>query len=275
MILSNKLDITSAIAKFAIVDSGDYDSNSPVDKEEIFDLINRLSAELRSGLLGALAGTAPKITVQSFSEVQSRSTWEAVYSYPLRLELKKLGKYIPINMAAVDAVAKNIFVRRNTMPLNQLMNSVYWIYAPANKSCEMEYTNEEMQISGIILDAFYSICRLWNKLDVISTVSPKDRNDIIDEITFALRHQLIAGFSLEDLRTCCYKLLMVSDWIMNCDTYINRDILPQVLIHVFKDDILPAATIANLFKYSSIDIDTYPNDIKVMLRLFRDVQWKI
>lgn len=275
MILSNKPDITNAIAKFTIVDSGEYDSNSPVDREEIFDLINHLSAELRSGLLGALAGVSPKITVQSFSEVQSRSTWEAVYGYPLRLELKKLSKYMPINMAAVDAVAKNVFVRRSTMPLNQLMNSVYWIYAPTNKSCEMEYTAEEMQISNVILDAFYGICRRWNKLDAISVISPNDRNDAINEITFALRHELNANFTLEDLRTCCNKLMMVVDWMMNSDTYINRDILPRVLIHVFKDDILPAATITNLFKYSSIDIDTYPSDIKTMLRLFRDVQWKI
>ena len=275
MITSNKCDISSATAKFVLVNNDNSDVESPVDNAEIFDQINSLSAELRSGILGALAGTAPVITVQSFSRVQSITTWDSIYSYPLKLELKKLARYTPINIAAVDAVAKNIYVRRNTIPLNQLMNSGISIYAPVDTTRNEEFTSTEMQIYSVVLDAFYGICRRWNKLDALNVISGVERTEAINEITFALRTNLVAGFTIEDLRNCCYKLLMVSSWLLNNNAYIERDILPQLLINVFNEDILPAATVKTLFDYASTNIDTYPLDIKTMLRLFRDVQWKL
>ena len=238
--------------------------------ESFFSKASKLSPDLRNALLGALAGLSPILLVQDFNRDQVANSWDTTFGRTLAIELKNIKTVLPINTAAINAIAKNIYIRRNTINMSRLANAAYNFAYPS--------------ISGIDNDAdllqrcHYEIAKKWMNVGDIPTGGPK-LLEAIKEIAFTSKRSYNSPIPLEDLTRDCYDFLSVARWVINSDTYLFDERFNKVFTTLFLSDILPShygnplGINCNNDSITDITGVEWPSDILHLLHLIKEYKW--
>ena len=229
--------------------------------------LSKLSTVDRNATLGLLGGLIPPIAVQTLCSETAKKVWADNHLYLLRETLNKIKFRLPINVLAIEGIARNVFITRNTLSANGL---TYPIGMKQNEKYQMFDLNTESNHFITFLNSYTDLSRKFNSISAMDSSSLNESfvNGIIEPHFEKIGHLIDSRVWVGLLKEYVSHLKWLTNGVSNYTESTNVDFntIKEMIETVFRSDILPIKYLEEghsilpivdvVFKYRTILMNT-------------------
>lgn len=209
----------------------------------IYDLLRPLDSIFRAAVLGLIGGFSAPIQTQTLCSLEAGELWDLKFKRQFSKDLDTLKDMLPINTLSIANIAKNVFIKRNTLGTTGLSYAV-WL-AQDQHTPFVNWMSPNANASLDILTSYADLGRKYRNLSDIPDFGYKlheEINSVIDvAYTQAITHSTTnPNISIAMWRQMLKEYLANAAWIITHDTaYVKEHIIEAILIDSFLADVLP------------------------------------
>ena len=229
--------------------------------------LSRLSTVDRNATLGLLGGLIPPIAVQTLCPETAKRVWSDNHLFLLRETLNKIKFRLPINVLAIEGIARNVFVTRNTLSANGL---AFPIGLKQNDKYQMFDLNTESNHFITLINSYTDLSQKFNSISAMDSSSLNDSfvNGVIEPHFEKIGHLIDSRVWIGLLKEFVIHLKWLMEGSSNYVDNSNYDFntIKEMIETVFRSDILPIKyleeghsilpIVETVFKYRTILFNT-------------------